>query len=110
MIALITLIAVTIIFVAIIALCSAGTISANPGIGIRIPSTKASEAAWKAGHKAAYPPSIIGGSITILIAGIGLGVPSFTETAATVVTILLVLTLAWAALRANQAAMRTAQS
>lgn len=104
MIALVTIIAASAAFVLIVALCAAGVIPANAGIGIRIPATRQSETAWKVGHKAAYVPTLVGGTVAIVVSGIGIAIPSTSSVAGLVGAVVLALTLAWATLAAHRAA------
>lgn len=107
MTALIVLTALAIIIAVIVALCAAGTIPRNAGIGIRIPSTRHSEDAWKAGHQAAYAPALVGAALTILFAGVGMTAAGFVFPATVIATVLLVCSLAWATVRAHRAAAST---
>lgn len=108
MAALITMIVLAGVIVAVVALCGSGTITMNRGIGIRIPATRSSEAAWRAGHRAAYVPVIVGATVTVIVAGLGIALPQFTATATWISVILLVATLIWAVIRANTAGMAVA--
>ncbi|RJQ68850.1 SdpI family protein [Pseudonocardiaceae bacterium YIM PH 21723] len=44
----------------------AGRIKRNHFVGIRIPSTLRSDAAWYAGHRAARGPSLLGSALSVL--------------------------------------------
>ena len=104
MIALIVLIIVAILVVAVVSLCAAGTIPVNAGIGIRMPSTRASETAWRVGHQAAYSSTLIGSTATIIACALGLVDSSNAELFTGVATAVLVVGLLWSAFRANRAA------
>ncbi|WP_390623475.1 SdpI family protein [Subtercola endophyticus] len=86
--------------------CAAGAVPANRGIGIRIPSTQASESAWEAGHRAARVPALVGGIVVICTASITVTVPAFASVGTGAVTAVLLGTPAWAVIRAHQAASR----
>lgn len=73
-----------------------GTLKRNPMMGIRIPSTMASDEAWDAGHRAAAATTIASGGVLLVgglavvamgpsAAGVGIGI----TTVATVVLTLL---------------------
>ena len=52
-------------------LCAAGRIPANGLVGIRTPATECSEAAWRAGHRAAaqliVPAAVIVGGLSVAV-------------------------------------------
>jgi len=108
MIALFTLIGLAIVLIVIIALCAAGTIGVNAGIGIRIPATRLSAQAWRAGHGAALLPAVIGGTVIIAVAGVGLAVAGLAQVMQILGVLLLLATLAWASVRAASAARAAA--
>lgn len=49
-------------------LCAAGVIRRNPWVGLRIPSLFASDAAWKAGHRAAVLPVLCSTVVNVVLA------------------------------------------
>lgn len=98
------LIALAVIVIVVVALCAAGTIPANVGIGIRIPATRQSQRAWEAGHRAAYLPAVIGGSAVIITSVGGLLLPDAAAVISAIGAVLLVATLAWAVVGAHRAA------
>jgi hypothetical protein len=62
--------ATTLLLAVVTQLAGSGKIRRNGFIGIRIPPTMASDAAWTAGHKAAVLPSWIGFALTVIAAGV----------------------------------------
>lgn len=84
-----------------------GRIRRNGMIGIRIPSTMSSEAAWKAGHRAATVPAWIGfGATTTIAIAVSIAV-GLTHVSVVALVILLVVVLAaalWSTLAAQRAA------
>ncbi|UAJ79158.1 SdpI family protein [Leifsonia sp. ZF2019] len=104
MTALLTLIGLAIVLILVVGLCAGGTIGANRGIGIRLPATRLSESAWRAGHRAALLPAIVGGGVVIVIAGVGLAYPDLQPAMQVIGIVLFLGTLTWATLCANNAA------
>jgi hypothetical protein len=107
MTALLTLIGLAILLIAIIALCASGTIGANRGIGIRLPTTRLGERAWRVAHQAALLPAIVGGTVVVVTAGVGLAYPHLQPAVQVVGIVLFLVTLTCAALRADKAARAT---
>lgn len=107
---LFTLIGLAILLIIIVSLCAAGTIGVNRGIGIRIPATRLSARTWRAGHQAALLPAIMGGTVLIIVSGLGIAFPDLTVAAQVVGVFLLLATLTWAAVRASVAARATVDS
>lgn len=89
-----------------------GRIERNGAVGIRLPSTMASDAAWQAGHRAAVAPA--GWSFAVLV-GLDVvaallrshGVPSEPITIALVAAVL--LAIVWVGIAANSAAQAAAR-
>ncbi|MES2094432.1 MAG: SdpI family protein [Actinomycetota bacterium] len=86
-------------------LAASGRIGRNGFVGIRIPPTLASEAAWRAGHRAAVLPTWIGFVVVIITAVVA----QFAPQAFVVVVVLLLLFLVWAVLAAWLAARSATQ-
>jgi uncharacterized membrane protein len=51
------------------AVCAAGWVKPNPLVGIRIPATRQSAGAWRAGHRAALTPAMVG-TVAVAIASV----------------------------------------
>ena len=77
-------------------LAASGKIRRNGFVGLRIPPTMASDAAWVAGRRAARVPSWIG----FALAAIAAGVAQFTAGATTACIVLLFLFLGWSVVAA----------
>ncbi len=93
----------TLVLVAVVnQLAAAGTIRRNGFIGIRIPPTLASDAGWRAGHRAAAAPMWIGLVLTALAAAFA----SFSAVGGIPSIVLFALTLAWALVAAWRGASR----
>jgi len=88
--------AAMLLVVVVTQLAASGRISRNGFIGIRIPSTMTSDAAWTAGHKAARLPSWIGFALVAITAGVAQFIPE----ANTVLIAILLLFLAWSVVAA----------
>jgi uncharacterized membrane protein len=88
--------AAMLLVVVVTQLAASGKIRRNGFVGLRIPPTMASEAAWVAGHRAARAPSWIG-FVTVAIAA---GVAQFTPEAMTAPIVLLFLFLGWSVVAA----------
>ena len=97
--------AAMLLVVVVTQLAASGKIRRNGFVGLRIPPTMASEAAWVEGHRAARAPSWIG-FVTVSIAA---GVAQFTPAATTAPIVLLFLFLGWSVVAAWRGA-RTAIS
>lgn len=87
---------------------AAGRIPRNHLVGIRLPSTQASDAAWRAGHRAAIVPSWIACVVLIVVdVGVVLLSRSVADTAlATGVLVLFLAGVAWISVAASGAARR----
>lgn len=81
-------------------LSASGKIARNGFFGIRIPPTMASDAAWKAGHKAALVPVWIG----FVLVAVAAGFAQFTPQAMIACLGLLLLSLGWGTAAAWRAA------
>jgi uncharacterized membrane protein len=84
-----------------------GRLPMNPIIGIRIPSTMTSDAAWKAAHKSAGPYLILGGlcafaGVVLVFTNPSLGVLALTLIPAAGVLVSVII----AAIVASRSAMR----
>ena len=77
-------------------LAASGRIARNGLVGIRIPPTMASDAAWTAGHKAALMPSWIGFALVAVTAGVAQFIPGINGD----LTAILLLFLAWSVVAA----------
>jgi len=100
-----TVAAAMLVVVVVTQLAASGRIRRNGFIGLRIPPTMASDAAWVAGHRAALVPSWIG----FVVVAIAAGAAQFTPGAMTACIVLLFLFLGWsvaAAWRGARAATR----
>ena len=103
-----TLIGLAIALALTVGLCAGGTIRANRGIGIRLPATRMSETAWRAGHRAALLPAIVGSGVVIVVAGLGLAYRDLQPVLQVAGIMLFLGTLLCSTLCANDAARRTA--
>ena len=83
--------AAMLVVVVVTQLAASGRIRRNSFVGLRIPPTMASDAAWIAGHRAARVPSWIG----LVVVAIAAGVAQFTPGATTACVALLFLFLGW---------------
>lgn len=86
---------------------AAGRIRRNTRVGIRFPSTMATEPAWRAGHRAAVVPGVVWTGIllaldVVVLAIQGLRVPSGLLTPGLVVVLL--VAIAWIAVVSDRAA------
>jgi len=89
------------------ALSATGRLPMNPIVGIRIPSTMMSDAAWKAAHRAAGPYLILCGLCAFAGMVLALAVPSMDPLALTLIPAAAVLVvLAIAVIIASRAATR----
>ena len=88
--------AAMLLVVVVTQLAASGMIRRNGFVGLRIPPTMASEAAWVAGHRAARAPSWIG----FVLVAIAAGVAQYTAGAMTAAIVLLFLFLGWSVLAA----------
>lgn len=77
-------------------LAASGRIGRNGFVGIRIPPTMASDAAWTAGHKAALMPSWIGFALVAVTAGVAQFIPGING----VLIAILLLFSAWSVVAA----------
>ena len=77
-------------------LAASGKIGRNGFVGIRIPPTMASDAAWTAGHKAALMPSWIGFALVAVTAGVAQFIPGING----VLIAILLLFSAWSVVAA----------
>ena len=82
--------ATMLLVVVVTQLAASGRIGRNGFVGIRIPPTMASDAAWTAGHKAALMPSWIGFALVAVTAGVAQFIPGINV----VLTAILLLFLA----------------
>lgn len=90
-------IAAAMLVVVVVTQCAAsGKIRRNGFVGLRIPPTMASDAAWVAGHRAARAPSWIG----FVVVAISAGAAQFTPGATTACIVLLFLFLGWSVVAA----------
>ena len=92
----------------VIQACANGRIRVNPIAGIRIRNVMASEAAWRAGHKAAVVPSWIGAGLAVVLSLVSLypAFPPATQRAIGVAAaVVLVVALTVGAFQANRAAL-----
>ncbi len=89
-------------------LASRGILTVNGLIGIRTPTTKMSERAWEAGHKAAMPTVIVTAAVTVAGGGLVLvgAVPGTTEFVGTALVAILVIGLIGAAIVAERGARK----
>ena len=100
-----TVAAAMLVVVVVTQLAASGRVRRNGFIGLRIPPTMASDAAWVAGHRAALVPSWIG----FVVVTIAAGAAQFTPGVTTACIVLLFLFLGWsvvAAWRGAKAATR----
>ena len=88
--------AAMLLVVVVTQLAASGKIHRNGFVGIRIPPTMASDAAWTAGHRAARVPSWIG----FVLVAIAAGAAQFTPGATTACIVLLFLFLGWSVVAA----------
>ncbi len=77
-------------------LAASGRIGRNGFVGIRIPPTMASDAAWTAGHKVALMPSWIGFALVAVTAGVAQFIPGING----VLIAILLLFSAWSVVAA----------
>ena len=85
------LVAVMLLVVVVTQLASSERVARNGFVGIRIPPTMASDAAWAAGHKAALIPSWIGFGLIVVVAVVA----QFMHLADWILIVVLLLFLAW---------------
>jgi hypothetical protein len=88
--------AAMLLVVVVTQLAATGKIGRNGFVGIRIPPTMASDAAWIAGHRAARMPSWIGFALVAVTAGVAQFIPSING----VLFAILLLFLAWSVVAA----------
>jgi len=98
-----TVAAAILVVVVVTQLAASGRIRRNGFIGLRIPPTMASDAAWVAGHRAALVPSWIG----FVVVAIAAGAAQFTPGAMTACIVLLFLFLGWSVAAAWRGARAT---
>ncbi|HUG51296.1 MAG TPA: SdpI family protein [Terrimesophilobacter sp.] len=92
----------------VIQACAKGRIRVNPVAGIRIRNVMASEAAWRAGHKAAVVPSLTGAGLAVVLSLVSLYPALSPATQSAIVfaaAVVLVVALTIGAFLANRAAL-----
>lgn len=88
--------AAMLLVVVVTQLAASGRIRRNGFVGIRIPPTMASDAAWTRGHRAALVPSWVG----LVLVACSAGVAQFTPGGTTAGIALLLVFLAWSVVAA----------
>ncbi|HVX08447.1 SdpI family protein [Humibacter sp.] len=92
--------------VVLIPLCATGRIPRNPFIGLRLPAFFASEDAWKAGHRAAVPSSVVGAVVALVACVLAIALPSTAGVWLTVAVVALLAGLVVGAVLGTRAARR----
>ncbi|PNW09070.1 SdpI/YhfL family protein [Microbacterium sp. AG157] len=66
-------------FIPVLALCGRGVIRRGWGVGIRLPAIQQSDAAWRAGHRAALVPYAVFAVAACGVALLPLAIPTFAD-------------------------------
>lgn len=99
---------VAVLVAGMVRLCASGRIPRNQFAGIRLPALFASDAAWRAGHRAALVPTVAGSAVAIVIAAPTALIPAFGLVGLTVETLAMFAGVIVGAVFANRAASRVA--
>jgi len=95
-------------FIPILALCGRGVIPRGWGVGIRLPAIQQSDAAWRAGHRAAVPPYAVFALVAVGVAVLPLAVPALSDADPALTAVVIIAGLVVGGIVGSRAADRVA--
>jgi hypothetical protein len=95
-------------FIPILALCGRGVIPRGWGVGIRLPAIQQSDAAWRAGHRAAVLPYSVFALVSVGVAVLPLAVPALSDADPALTAVVIIAGLVAGGIVGSRAADRVA--
>lgn len=95
-------------FIPIPALCGRGVIPRGWGVGIRLPAIQQSDAAWRAGHRAAVLPYSVFALVAVGVAVLPLAVPALSDADPALTAVVIIAGLVAGGIVGSRAADRVA--
>jgi len=95
-------------FIPILALCGRGVIPRGWGVGIRLPAIQQSDAAWRAGHRAAVLPYSVFALVAVGVAVLPLAVPALSDADPALTAVVIIAGLVAGGIVGSRAADRVA--
>lgn len=95
-------------FIPILALCGRGVIPRGWGVGIRLPAIQQSNAAWRAGHRAAVLPYAVFALVAVGVAVLPLAVPALSDADPALTAVVIIAGLVAGGIVGSRAADRVA--